>query len=102
QSNLEGNAPAEAAAPAAAVGGTTPLIPQWAAAENDPNPIKTYLPAVLNGKTPSPAAKQVERESNKRPAPQQSPHSERTERAGAGDSPAPARRRVCREERSRA
>lgn len=66
QTNLKGNAPAEAAAPAAAGGGTTPLIPEWAAVENDPNPIKTYLTAVLNGKSPADAAKQVEGEFNKR------------------------------------
>ena len=66
QSNLKGNAPAEAAAPAAAVGGTTPLIPEWAAVENAPNPIKTYLTAVLNGKSPVEAAKQIEGEFNKR------------------------------------
>ncbi|MCX4479893.1 extracellular solute-binding protein [Streptomyces cellulosae] len=71
QSNLKGNAPAEAAAPAAAVGGTTPLIAEWAAVENDPNPIKTYLTAVLNGKSPAAAAKQVEGEFNKRLAQQQ-------------------------------
>ncbi|MCX2927028.1 extracellular solute-binding protein [Streptomyces sp. NEAU-W12] len=71
QSNLKGNAPAEAAAPAAAVGGTTPLIPEWAAVENAPNPIKTYMTAVLNGKSPAEAAKQVEDEFNKRLAQQQ-------------------------------
>lgn len=71
QGNLEGNAPAEAAAPAAAVGGTTPLIPEWAAVENAPNPIKTYLTAVLRGKSPAEAAKQVEGEFNKRLAQQQ-------------------------------
>ncbi|GAA2534602.1 MULTISPECIES: extracellular solute-binding protein [Streptomyces] len=71
QSNLEGNAAAEAGAPAAAVGGTTPLIPEWAAVENAPNPIKTYLTAVLNGKSPAEAAKQVEGEFNKRLAQQQ-------------------------------
>ncbi|RZB14935.1 extracellular solute-binding protein [Streptomyces sp. F001] len=66
QSNLAGNAPAEAAAPAAAGGGTTPLIPEWAAVENAPNPIKTYMTAVLNGKSPAEAAAQVEDEFNKR------------------------------------
>ncbi|MEU9334304.1 extracellular solute-binding protein [Streptomyces sp. NPDC048290] len=66
QSNLAGNAAAEAAAPAAAGGGTTPLIAEWAAVENAPNPIKTYLTAVLNGKTPAQAAAQVEGEFNKR------------------------------------
>ncbi|MFK0114368.1 extracellular solute-binding protein [Streptomyces sp. NPDC090994] len=71
QTNLKGNAPAEAAAPAAAVGGTTPLIPEWAAVENAPNPIKTYMTAVLNGKSPAEAAKQVEGEFNKRLAQQQ-------------------------------
>jgi len=71
QSNLKGNAVAEAAAPAAAGGGTTPLIPEWAAVENAPNPVKTYMTAVLNGKTPVEAAKQVESEFNKRLAQQQ-------------------------------
>ncbi|MFE4668914.1 extracellular solute-binding protein [Streptomyces sp. NPDC056716] len=66
QSNLTGNAAAEAAAPAAAFGGTTPLIAEWAAVENAPNPIKSYLTAVLNGKTPAEAAAQVEDEFNKR------------------------------------
>ncbi|MBA4865506.1 extracellular solute-binding protein [Streptomyces sp. PSKA54] len=66
QSNLAGNAAAEAAAPAAAFGGTTPLIPEWAAVENTPNPIKTFMTAVLNGKSPAEAAKQVEAEINKR------------------------------------
>ncbi|WP_166021262.1 extracellular solute-binding protein [Streptomyces chilikensis] len=65
-SNLTGNAAAEAAAPAAAFGGTTPLIPSWAPVENDPNPVKTYLTAVLNGKSPAEAAEQVEDEINKR------------------------------------
>ncbi|GAB3175455.1 extracellular solute-binding protein [Streptomyces incanus] len=71
QSSLKGNAPAEAAAPAAAVGGTTPLIPEWAAVENAPNPIKTYMTAVLNGKSPAEAAAQVEGEFNKRLAQEQ-------------------------------
>ncbi|MEV5881608.1 extracellular solute-binding protein [Streptomyces sp. NPDC052020] len=71
QSNLKGNPAAEAGAPAVAGGGTTPLIPEWAAVENDPNPIKTYLTAVLNGKSPAEAAKQVEGEFNKRLAQQQ-------------------------------
>ncbi|MFD7706358.1 extracellular solute-binding protein [Streptomyces sp. NPDC059785] len=70
ESNLEGNAVAEAAAPAAEQGGTTPLISQWAAVENTPNPIKAYMTAVLNGKTPSAAAKQVEADINKRLAQQ--------------------------------
>ncbi|WP_217167592.1 extracellular solute-binding protein [Streptomyces sp. AC512_CC834] len=71
QSNLKGNAAAEAAAPAAAGGGTTPLIPEWAAVENAPNPIKTYMTAVLKGKSPAEAAKQVEDEFNKRLSQQQ-------------------------------
>ncbi|WP_328423594.1 extracellular solute-binding protein [Streptomyces sp. NBC_00443] len=71
QTNLKGNAVAEAAAPAAAGGGTTPLIPEWAAVENAPNPVKTYMTAVLNGKSPAEAAKQVEDEFNKRLAQQQ-------------------------------
>ncbi|MGW3679855.1 extracellular solute-binding protein [Streptomyces prasinus] len=66
ESSLEGNAVAEAAAPAAAGGGTTPLIPQWAAVENTPNPIKAYMTAVLKGKSPAEAAKGVEAEINKR------------------------------------
>ncbi|MEU0985170.1 MULTISPECIES: extracellular solute-binding protein [unclassified Streptomyces] len=65
-SNLAGNPVAEAAAPSAKFGGTTPLIAEWAAVENAPNPIKTYLTAVLNGKSPADAAKQVEGEFNKR------------------------------------
>ncbi|MFE5891553.1 extracellular solute-binding protein [Streptomyces sp. NPDC002285] len=71
QTNLKGNAVAEAAAPAAAGGGTTPLIPEWAAVENAPNPVKTYMTAVLNGKSPAEAAKQVEDEFNKRLAQKQ-------------------------------
>lgn len=70
-SNLVGNPVAEAAAPSAKFGGTTPLIPEWAAVENNPNPIKTYLTAVLNGKSPADAAKQVEGELNKRLAQKQ-------------------------------
>ncbi len=69
--NLVGNPVAEAAAPSAKFGGTTPLIPEWAAVENAPNPIKTYLTAVLNGKSPADAAKQVEGEFNKRLAQKQ-------------------------------
>ncbi|MGW2703404.1 extracellular solute-binding protein [Streptomyces sp. NPDC001340] len=70
QTNLKGNAVAEAAAPGASVGGTTPLIPEWAAVENTPNPIKSYMTAVLNGKSPADAAGQVEGEINKRLAQQ--------------------------------
>ncbi|MFI8994480.1 extracellular solute-binding protein [Streptomyces sp. NPDC053542] len=66
QSALKGNPAAEAAAPAVAGGGTTPLIPEWGAVENPPNPIKTYMTAVLSGKSPMDAARQVEGEFNKR------------------------------------
>ncbi|GHG57114.1 extracellular solute-binding protein [Streptomyces griseocarneus] len=64
--NLKGQAAAEAAAPAAKGGGTTPLIAEWAAVENAPNPVKAYMTAVLNGKSPEEAAKQVEADMNKR------------------------------------
>ncbi|MFE2188160.1 extracellular solute-binding protein [Streptomyces sp. NPDC059455] len=66
QAQLKGNPAGEAAAPAAATGGTTPLIPEWAAVENAPNPVKTYMTAVLSGKSPAEAAKSVEGELNKR------------------------------------
>ncbi|MGW2012161.1 extracellular solute-binding protein [Streptomyces nigrescens] len=60
-----------AAAPAAEKsGGTTPLIPQWAAVENLPNPIKSYMTAVLGGKSPADAAKDIESEINARLAKQ--------------------------------
>ncbi|WP_282791291.1 extracellular solute-binding protein [Streptomyces sp. CC224B] len=66
ESNLKGNAAAEAAAPAASGGGITPLIPEWGAVENEPNPIKSYLTAVMSGDSPADAAKKVEGEFNKR------------------------------------
>ncbi|ASQ96878.1 extracellular solute-binding protein [Streptomyces sp. 11-1-2] len=66
QAQLKGNPAGLAAAPAAATGGTTPLIPEWAAVENAPNPVKTYMTAVLTGKSPAEAAKSVEGELNKR------------------------------------
>ncbi|WP_413103209.1 extracellular solute-binding protein [Streptomyces sp. Inha503] len=66
QARLKGNPAGQAAAPAAATGGTTPLIPEWAAVENAPNPVKGYMTAVLNGKSPAEAAKSVEGEMNKR------------------------------------
>ncbi|MFI9050306.1 extracellular solute-binding protein [Streptomyces sp. NPDC053427] len=63
----KGNPAAAAAAPAAEKsGGTTPLIPQWAAVENTPNPIKSYMTAVLGGKSPADAAKDVASEINAR------------------------------------
>ncbi|MDI3385918.1 extracellular solute-binding protein [Streptomyces sp. B-S-A8] len=71
QHNLKGQPAGEAAAAAVASGGTTPLIPEWAAVENPPNPIKTYMTAVLNGKSHAAAAKQVEGEFNKRLAQKQ-------------------------------
>jgi N,N'-diacetylchitobiose transport system substrate-binding protein len=55
----------------AAGGGTTPLIPEWAAVENAPNPVKAYMTAVLNGKSPAEAAEQVEDEFDKRLSQQQ-------------------------------
>ncbi|MFG2600449.1 extracellular solute-binding protein [Streptomyces sp. NPDC048462] len=67
-----GQPAAEAAGPAAAKsGGTTPLIPEWAPVENPPNPIKTYMTLVLQGKSSAAAAKQVEGELNKRLSQQQ-------------------------------
>ncbi|MGX2994621.1 extracellular solute-binding protein [Streptomyces sp. JNUCC 64] len=60
------NAGLDAAAPAAAFGGTTPLIPEWAAVENIPNPIKDYMTAVLNGKSHADAAKEADKEINER------------------------------------
>ncbi|MBU3868101.1 extracellular solute-binding protein [Streptomyces sp. 4503] len=66
QARLKGNPAGMAAAPAAATGGTTPLIPEWAPVENAPNPVKTYMTAVLTGKSPAEAAKSVEGELNKR------------------------------------
>ncbi|MEI5101614.1 extracellular solute-binding protein [Streptomyces sp. PmtG] len=66
ESNLKGNVAAEAMAPATAGGGITPLIPEWGAVENEPNPIKSYLTAVMNGDSPADAAKKVEGEFNKR------------------------------------
>ena len=66
QSNLKGNPAAEAAAPAGADGGLTPLVPEWAAVENPPNPIKTYMTSVLKGKSHADAAKAVEGERHQR------------------------------------
>ncbi|MGN5631351.1 extracellular solute-binding protein [Streptomyces sp. AC154] len=67
-----GQPAAEAAGPAAAKsGGTTPLIPEWAPVENPPNPIKSYMTLVLQGKSSADAAKKVEGELNKRLSQQQ-------------------------------
>ncbi|WP_030620780.1 extracellular solute-binding protein [Streptomyces sclerotialus] len=71
QDALKGNPAGEAAVPAVAGGGTTPLIPEWGAVENPPNPVKTYMTAVLNGKSAADAARQVEGEFNKRLSQQQ-------------------------------
>ncbi|MEV0093482.1 extracellular solute-binding protein [Streptomyces sp. NPDC050738] len=65
-SNLSASPAGVAAAAGAVSGGTTPLIPEWAPVENAPNPIKSYMTAVLNGKSPAEAAKAVEAEINKR------------------------------------
>jgi N,N'-diacetylchitobiose transport system substrate-binding protein len=66
ETRLKGNPSAEAAAPAVAGGGMTPLIPQWAAVENPPNPIKNYMTAVLKGTSHAAAARSVNGELNKR------------------------------------
>ncbi|MBM7168838.1 extracellular solute-binding protein [Streptomyces sp. G44] len=66
ESALQGNPAAKAMTPATPGGGITPLIPEWGAVENPPNPIKNYMTAVLNGKSPAAAAEQVEGELNKR------------------------------------
>ncbi|MCX4548318.1 extracellular solute-binding protein [Streptomyces sp. NBC_01387] len=67
-----GQPAAEAAGPASAKsGGTTPLIPEWAPVENPPNPIKTYMTLVLQGKSPAEAAKSVEADLDKRLSQQQ-------------------------------
>src|SRR5690606_39169727 len=60
QKRVEGNPAAEAAAPAVEHGGLTPLIPQWAAVENAPNPVKRYMTAVLKGRSHAAAAASVE------------------------------------------
>lgn len=62
---------AVAALPAAAVGDTTPNIPQWASVENAPNPIKQFMTDVLQGKDYTAAAKTADDEINKRLAAQQ-------------------------------
>ncbi|WP_037913041.1 extracellular solute-binding protein [Actinacidiphila yeochonensis] len=65
--NLQGNAYGEAASAAAANGGTTPLIPAWGSVENPPNPISTlFMTGVLQGESPSAAAKKADTEIDKR------------------------------------
>ncbi|MGW8380103.1 extracellular solute-binding protein [Streptomyces sp. ODS28] len=71
EAQLKGNPVAEAAAPAVPGGGMTPLIPEWGAVENPPNPIKTYMTAVLKGRPHAEAAKSVQAEFDKRLAQQQ-------------------------------
>jgi N,N'-diacetylchitobiose transport system substrate-binding protein len=71
EAQLKGNPSAEAAAPAVSEGGLTPLIPQWAAVENPPNPIKNYMTAVLKGTSHAAAAKSVNGELDKRLAQKQ-------------------------------
>ncbi|NGN69533.1 extracellular solute-binding protein [Streptomyces sp. A7024] len=66
QKQLNGNPAAQAAAPAVAGGGTTPLIPEWAAVENPPNPVKRYMTLVLQGESHEAAAEKVEGDMNKR------------------------------------
>ncbi|MBP0461534.1 extracellular solute-binding protein [Streptomyces montanisoli] len=66
-SNLAGNAFGTVSAAAAANGGTTPLIPEWGNVENAPNPITTlYMTGVLQGQSPSAAAKKADAEMDKR------------------------------------
>jgi N,N'-diacetylchitobiose transport system substrate-binding protein len=66
-SQLAGNAYGTVAAAASANGGTTPLIPAWGNVENAPNPIKTiFMTGVLQGKSPSDAAKKANSEIDKR------------------------------------
>ncbi|AXI79385.1 extracellular solute-binding protein [Peterkaempfera bronchialis] len=57
---------AVAAIEASASGATTPSIPEWAAVENDPNPIKGFMTAVLQGKDYAATAKKYDDEINKR------------------------------------
>ncbi|BBA99991.1 putative sugar transporter sugar binding protein [Actinacidiphila reveromycinica] len=66
-SNLTGNAFGSVSAAAAANGGTTPLIPAWGNVENAPNPITTlFMTGVLQGQSPSAAAKKADTEIDKR------------------------------------
>ncbi|SEK31537.1 extracellular solute-binding protein [Streptacidiphilus jiangxiensis] len=57
---------AQAALPAAGQGDTTPNLPQWAAVENTPNPIKQFMTDVLEGKDYATAAKTADDEITKR------------------------------------
>lgn len=66
-SNLTGNEFGTVSAAAAANGGTTPLIPAWGSVENAPNPITTlFMTGVLQGQSPSAAAKKADAEIDKR------------------------------------
>ncbi|MER7843793.1 extracellular solute-binding protein [Kitasatospora sp. NPDC096077] len=57
---------ATAAQVATAVGGTTPITPNWASVENVPNPIKDFLTAVLQGADYASTAKKYDDEIAKR------------------------------------
>ncbi|MFJ6212935.1 extracellular solute-binding protein [Streptomyces sp. NPDC092296] len=57
---------AVAAIAASASGATTPGVPEWAAVENTPNPIKDFLTAALQGKDYDSTAKKYDDEMNKR------------------------------------
>jgi N,N'-diacetylchitobiose transport system substrate-binding protein len=66
-SQLAGNDFGTASSAAAANGGTTPLIPAWGNVENAPNPITTlFMTGVLQGQSPSDAAKKADAEIDKR------------------------------------
>jgi len=66
-SQLAGNEFGTASSAAAANGGTTPLIPAWGNVENAPNPITTlFMTGVLQGQSPSDAAKKADAEIDKR------------------------------------
>ncbi|WP_371479600.1 extracellular solute-binding protein [Kitasatospora sp. NBC_00315] len=57
---------AQAAIPASANGATTPNIASWANVENNPNPIKDFMTAVLTGTDYDTAAKKYDAEITKR------------------------------------
>ncbi|MFD8701327.1 extracellular solute-binding protein [Kitasatospora sp. NPDC059648] len=57
---------AKAAQVGTAVGGTTPITPNWASVENVPNPIKDFLTAVLQGADYASTAKKYDDEIAKR------------------------------------
>ncbi|WP_055585486.1 extracellular solute-binding protein [Streptacidiphilus griseoplanus] len=65
-SQVSGNPFAQAAIAASVSGATTPSIPEWAAVENTPNPIKDFMTAVLQGQNYDTAAKKYDGEINQR------------------------------------